>query len=95
MGRQRNPLSLAFALLLSWRRPSDHAVLNVGLGWKFSTGYGDELVWKDGATAGYSSFMGYSTRSRRATVVLANGQCSNILTAIGKRALNADFPAPG
>ena len=92
MGLKRTSLTPAMARMLDIRRPADEPGLSAGAGWFVSTGHDAELVWKDGAVAGYSTFIGYSARNPLGTVILANGECGNILTPLGKHLLNADFP---
>jgi CubicO group peptidase (beta-lactamase class C family) len=106
MGYKRTSLAPAMAGILDVRRHADAAEVSADVpeasagtgwsvstaGWFISTGHDDELVWKAGATKGYSTFIGYSTQSHVGTVVLANGQCSNIITALGKHLLNPDIP---
>jgi serine-type D-Ala-D-Ala carboxypeptidase/endopeptidase len=92
MGQRRTSLSPAFASLLVTRRPADRPDTRVGAGWFITSGHDDELVWKDGSTLGYTSFIGYSRRSRAGIVLLANGECGEILPPLGKHMLNPDFP---
>lgn len=42
------------------------------LGWAVDTRGDREIIWKDGATAGYASFIGYDPVSASAVVVLSN-----------------------
>jgi CubicO group peptidase (beta-lactamase class C family) len=91
---RRNALSSAFATLLKVRHPTDKPDTDVGLGWMVSSTGGEDHAWKDGATVGYSSFAGYSLRSRDALVLLANGQCGDSFAVLGRHVLNVRFPAP-
>ena len=58
------PLRPAIELLLQTHRPTDIAKMQVGFGWFVLSGNDDEIVWKNGGTGGYSSFVGFSTRLR-------------------------------
>lgn len=91
---RRNALSRAFATLLKIRHPTDRPDRDAACGWMISSTGGEEHAWKDGATVGYSSFAGYSLRSRDALVLLANGQCGPSFAVLGRHVLNARFPAP-
>lgn len=91
---RRNALSRAFATLLKIRRPTDKPDADAALGWMISSTGGEEHAWKDGATVGYSSFAGYSRKSRDALVLLANGQCGESFAVLGRHVLNVRFPAP-
>jgi hypothetical protein len=46
--------------------------VEVALGWFVSTSYRDEIAWKDGGTGGYATFIGFSARFRRASILLSN-----------------------
>jgi CubicO group peptidase (beta-lactamase class C family) len=91
---RRNALSRAFATLLKIRHPTDRPDRDAALGWMVSGTGGEDHAWKDGATVGYSSFAGYSLRSRDALVLLANGQCGESFGVLGRHLLNMRFPAP-
>jgi D-alanyl-D-alanine-carboxypeptidase/D-alanyl-D-alanine-endopeptidase len=66
------PLRSAIDRLLKTRRPTNGANIKVGLGWFVTSGDNDEIIWKDGMTGGYASFVGFSTRFRSGAVVLSN-----------------------
>lgn len=91
---RRNALSSAFANLLKMRHPTDKTDTDAASGWMVSSTAGEDHAWKDGATIGYSSFAGYSLRSRDALVLLANGQCGESFAMLGRHVLNIRFPAP-
>ena len=91
---RRNALSRAFASLLKVRHPTDKTDVEAASGWMISSTGGEDHAWKDGATVGYSSFAGFSLRSRDALVLLANGQCGSSFGVFGRHVLNVRFPAP-
>jgi serine-type D-Ala-D-Ala carboxypeptidase/endopeptidase len=80
-------LDAAFARLLETRRPTSLEGTDVGLGWFISSNKTEEIVWKSGLTGGFSSFIGFSTRSRRGAILLSNGG----YTAAGMKLINPDF----
>jgi CubicO group peptidase (beta-lactamase class C family) len=94
LGRRETPLGPALALLLEARRtPTETRGLEVGLGWCISADCTDEVVWKDGWTGGFTSFIGFSTGSGRGAVVLTNvGNCDGVRD-MGMHLINADYPA--
>jgi len=53
--------------------------LRVGLGWHHSPlrAGGNWIIWHNGATGGYSSFLGFSKKTGTAVVVLSNGSPSS------------------
>lgn len=71
------PLGSAIDLLLKTRRPAYAANARAGLGWFVLSGNDDEIVWKDGQTGGYASFVGFSTRFRSGAIVLSNAANTN------------------
>lgn len=89
-----NPLSPAFAALLRTRRQTDLANETVGAGWFIHTDRNDEIVWKDGATGGYASFIGFSPRTKLSAVLLANAASYNTNTRLGLHLVNASISAP-
>jgi serine-type D-Ala-D-Ala carboxypeptidase/endopeptidase len=46
--------------------------LNIGLGWHILTKYGREIIWHNGGTGGYHSFIGFDQKKRLGVVVLSN-----------------------
>src|SRR5262249_50285995 len=71
-GLARTPLSASFARLAETRRPTRLAGTSAALGWFISSDEKEDIVWKSGLTNGFSTFAGYSKRTRRGAVVLAN-----------------------
>ena len=91
-GRAPSSLAPAFAILLEPNRPTKTPDMHVAAGWFVQTEHGDELVWKNGDTLGYTSFLGYSKKAGRGLVLLANSQCGAMLTPVAWHMLNADIP---
>jgi CubicO group peptidase (beta-lactamase class C family) len=69
---EETPLAAATAAALAERRPTGHPDLSIGLGWHISQRNGRELIWHNGGTAGFASYMGYVPDARVGIVVLAN-----------------------
>ncbi len=93
-GRRETSLAPAFANLLDVRRQTDSAELYGAAGWFVYTAHGDELIWKDGGTGGYATFIGYSTRTRMAALLLSNAASLNSTPMLGRHFLNAKYPRP-
>jgi hypothetical protein len=84
------PLAAVLKMTLSERRPrADQR--EVAEGWFVASRFGDELVWKDGGTAGYATFIGYSTRTRRNCILLSNAADYTANTALGTHLVNAAY----
>lgn len=92
LGYDRSPLAPAMAAMLSIRRPTTVPGLENALGWQISHPDALEIVWKDGSTLGYSSFMGYNPRSRIGVVVLSNASKTAGVNSIGMHVLDAASP---
>ncbi len=46
----------------------------IGLGWHIYTRYGAEIIWHNGGTGGYRSFIGFDRKNQRGVVVLTNSE---------------------
>jgi CubicO group peptidase (beta-lactamase class C family) len=65
-------LRSAMHAMLDVRAPTDTPNVDVALGWHVTKREGRELVWHNGGTGGYSSFVGFSPETRTGVVVLSN-----------------------
>jgi CubicO group peptidase (beta-lactamase class C family) len=94
LGRRQTPLQLALRRLLETRRPADMRGLEAGLGWFISHDHGDEIVWKDGGTGGFATFIGFSSPARQGAIALSNVMWtsgSNV-DDLGMHLINPGFP---
>jgi D-alanyl-D-alanine-carboxypeptidase/D-alanyl-D-alanine-endopeptidase len=69
---QQTPLSEAFALMTSVRRPTSDLSSFAALGWQVATGHGKEIFWHNGGTGGYRTFIGYDPKARTGVAVLSS-----------------------
>jgi len=46
--------------------------LEIGLGWHILKNFDTEIVWHNGGTGGYRSFIGFDRKKRKGVVVLSN-----------------------
>jgi serine-type D-Ala-D-Ala carboxypeptidase/endopeptidase len=90
MGITQSPLSSAFELAQRPLRGAGGPNVRIGLCWHITTRHGSEIVWHNGATGGYHSFIGFERKTGRGIVVLANS--ANPIDDIGFHLLNAKFP---
>jgi CubicO group peptidase (beta-lactamase class C family) len=72
MGLRPTPLRKAFDLMLEHRRPTGAPDLDIAMGWHIWTRYGTEIVWHNGGTGGYRSFVGFTPGTKTGVVVLCN-----------------------
>lgn len=50
------------------------AIMKIGLGWHINLRHGAEIIWHNGGTGGYRSFLGFDQKRQRGVVVLSNSQ---------------------
>jgi CubicO group peptidase (beta-lactamase class C family) len=89
MGLRKSPLQTAIKEMLSIRKIASPGV-DIALGWHIFTG-SDEIVWHNGGTGGYHSFIGFSPHRKVGVVVLSNSASS--IDDIGQHVLN--YPVAG
>jgi len=88
--QRRTPFDVGAEKEQARRQPSG----GVGLGWLRTERHGDRIVWHNGGTGGFRSFVGYSEVSGRAVLLMANGQVN--LDNLGMHLINPAFePTPG
>lgn len=92
LGYQKSPLAPAMAAMLTMRRPTGSPGLEVGLGWHILTRDGHEIVWHNGGTGGFRSFIGFERKTGTGVVVLSNAETLAGVDDIGQHLLNADAP---
>jgi serine-type D-Ala-D-Ala carboxypeptidase/endopeptidase len=91
LGYAKNPLAPAMSSMLAVRRPAaPHG--QIGLAWIVSKPSGDEIVWHNGGTYGYRSFIGYNRATRVGVVVLSNTFTGAGVDDIGMHLLDPRVP---
>jgi len=77
LGYTKSPLASAMAAQLVPRRPTGTPALAIALGWLISTSpAGNDVVWHNGGTGGYRTFVGFEPKKRVGVVVLTNTSTS-------------------
>jgi len=92
LGYGKSLLAPAMAAMLKTRRPTGRPDLEVALGWHILTGNGKEIVWHNGGTGGYRSFMGYDPAARIGVVALSNAGTVVAVDDIGRHLLDTTLP---
>ena len=73
LGYTKSPLAPAMAAQLVPRRPTGAPALAIALGWLIATTpAGNEVVWHNGGTGGYRTFIGFEPKKGVGVVVLTN-----------------------
>lgn len=91
-GQVSTPLDAAFALMLERTRPAGSPNMTIGLGWMILSHPGGEIVWHNGQTGGFNSFLGYDRASKAAAVVLSNAVTRTGIEDIGFHLIDASAP---
>jgi hypothetical protein len=88
LGYTKTPLAPAMAAMLKERRPTGQLGLEMALGWHIFTTGGKEIIWHNGGTGGYRSFMGFDPKARVGVVLLSNAETSEGVDDIGRHLLD-------
>ena len=64
--------------------------LEIGMGWHVLKKHGTEILWHNGGTGGYRSFIGFDKKKRLGVVVLSNS--ANDIDDIGLHLLESKYP---
>ena len=92
LGYVKTPLAPAMAAMLAVRRPTGVPGLEVGLAWHILTRDGHEIVWHNGGTGGFRSFIGFERKTGAGVVVLSNAETPAGVDDIGQHLLNSNAP---
>ena len=92
MGAKPIPLASAFRTMLATRRPTGNPNMEVALAWHILSRNGREIVWHNGGTGGYRSFIGYDKAAGVGVVVLSNTSTATGVDDIGLHLLDARNP---
>jgi len=92
LGYVKTPLAPAMAAMLAVRRPTGVPGLEVGLAWHILTRDGHEIIWHNGGTGGFRSFIGLERKTGMGVVVLSNAETPAGVDDIGQHLLNANAP---
>ncbi|HEV3040760.1 MAG TPA: serine hydrolase [Candidatus Angelobacter sp.] len=92
LGLIKSPLAPAMATMIKERRPTGYPDLEIALGWHVFTGNGKEIVWHNGGTGGYQTWMGYDPKARVAVVALSNISIAQGTDDIGHHLLDPSVP---
>ena len=90
LGLTKSDLWPAVQLAQKPRRNAGSQDTDVGLCWHILKKFGTVLIWHNGGTGGYHSFIGINPQTKRGVVVLANS--ANSTDDIGFHLLEANYP---
>jgi len=92
IGLEKSPLANSMAAMLVPRRPTGNLGLEIALGWHILTGNGHEIIWHNGGTFGYRSWIGFDPKNRTGVVVLSNTFTNAGVEDIGLHLLDPTIP---
>ena len=72
---RETPLTSALGATLASRHPTGIGDSEIGLGWAIMKKGSDELIWHDGGTGGYATFIGFIgflAKAKVGVVILSN-----------------------
>lgn len=93
LGYTATPLARAMAATLATRRATGAPGMDIALGWHvITTPSGREIVWHNGGTGGYRSFVGFDPKARTGVVVLSNMFTNEGVDDIGRHLIDPALP---
>jgi CubicO group peptidase (beta-lactamase class C family) len=92
LGYTTSALAPSFTRMLSVRKPTGQPGLEVALAWHIFSRDGNDLIWHNGGTGGYRSFIGYDPKARVGVVVLSNTSTNLGVDDIGRHLLDPAAP---
>jgi len=92
IGIEKSALASSMAAMLATRRPTGTPNLEIALGWHIWTRDGHEIIWHNGGTGGYRTWIGFDPKSRTGVVVLSNTSTSAGPDDIGLHLLDPAVP---
>ena len=92
LGYVKTPLAQAMADEVSIRRPTGIPDMEIAYAWHVQTKDGSSIIWHNGGTGGYRTFMGFDPKARAGVVVLSNISTAAGQDDLGRHLLNASYP---
>ena len=89
MGLRESALHPAMEFAHAPQLPDPALGMDLGLGWIIAAEGGRRFVWHNGATGGYSSFVGFDPQAHEGVVVLSNS--ANLVDGVAYRLFTRDF----
>uniref|UniRef100_Q01QS0 Beta-lactamase n=1 Tax=Solibacter usitatus (strain Ellin6076) TaxID=234267 RepID=Q01QS0_SOLUE len=91
LGYAKTPLAQAMADEIAIRRPVG-GDMEIAYGWHVQNKDGNSIIWHNGGTGGYRTYMGFDPKARTGVVVLSNVSTPAGPDDIGRHLLNASYP---
>lgn len=73
--------------------PTDSPITYIGLGWHINTETGNNIIWHNGGTGGFRSFIGFDPIIKKGVVLLTNNAFAiPVIAKLGAHILNEKIP---
>ena len=95
LGFTETSLAAPFESMLSVRQPTGVPNLDIALGWHVIVRSQGPLIWHNGGTGGYRSYVGYDPKTRTGVVALSNASTQAGVDDIGQHILDPSAPLIG
>lgn len=92
LGLTKSSLAPAMAAMLATRKPTGQTGLEIALGWHVTGRNEAQIVWHNGGTGGFRSFIGFHPKNQVGIVVLSNTSTNAGVDDIGMHLLDAANP---
>lgn len=93
LGYTTSPLTPVMRSTFVNRRPTGAPGMEIALGWHVqTTAGGREIVWHNGGTGGYRSYIGFDPKARIGVVALSNMSTAAGVDDIGRHLLDSSLP---
>lgn len=90
LGIRETPLASAFAAMLVSQRPTGIGDNKIGLGWGIMKSGDNQLIWHNGGTGGYCSFIGFLPEMNVGVAALVNASTDVGIDDIAQHLLNPE-----
>ncbi|HEY3836182.1 MAG TPA: serine hydrolase [Bryobacteraceae bacterium] len=92
LGYTKTPLAAAITKEVSIRRSTGTPNMEIAYAWHVLNKEGRSIIWHNGGTGGYRTFMGFDPKAGTGVVVLANYSTLEGPDDIGRHLLDASYP---
>ena len=92
LGYTKTPLAAAMAKEVSIRRSTGVPNMEIAYAWHVLNKEGRSIIWHNGGTGGYRTFMGFDPKAGTGVVVLANYSTPEGPDDIGRHLLDSSYP---
>jgi CubicO group peptidase (beta-lactamase class C family) len=92
LGYVDSPLAKAMAAMTTVRRPGPVKEIEIALAWHITHRGDREIIWHNGGTGGYRSWIGFDPKGRVGVVVLSNMSTAAGVDDIGLHLVDSSSP---